>query len=92
MILIPFPSKRRSRTPYQNRTSRGDHQTGVERRGRYCARRDDEGGAFHISFEQYARERIADLKADRPPPEDEKILECLRAAEIMVWRSFLNKN
>jgi hypothetical protein len=36
-------------------------------------------------------EATADLKADRAVAENEKILECLGAAVIMLWRSLPTK-
>jgi hypothetical protein len=55
---------------------------------------------FHVGSKQYRRESIEshalqadgrDLKVDQTPAEDEKILECLGAAVIMLWGSLPTK-
>jgi hypothetical protein len=84
-------------------TSREDHQTDVSHQAAAIARRDDEGGAS-ISARSNTGVRVskavrskrmaeatADLKVDRPPSEDKKILECLGAAVIMRWGTLPTK-
>lgn len=67
------------------------------------ARWDDEGGASMLAgsnagvrgskdvHSERMVETTIDLKADRAPAEDEKILECLGAAVIMLWGSLPTK-
>src|ERR1700745_1595700 len=84
-------------------TSREDHQTDVSHDAAAIARWDDEGGAsmsarsntgVRVSKAMRSKrmaEATADLKVDQAPAEDEKILECLGAAVIMLWGSLPTK-
>src|ERR1700745_1499753 len=77
-------------------TSREDH---VSHDAAVIARWDDEGGASMSArsntgvtgskdvHSERMVETTIDLKADRAPAEDEKILECLGAAVILLWGS-----
>jgi hypothetical protein len=84
-------------------TSREDHQTDVSHQAAAIARWDDEGGAS-ISARSNTGVRVskamrskrmaevtADLRVDRAPAEDKKILECLGAAVIMRWGTLPTK-
>jgi hypothetical protein len=80
--------------------SREDH---VSHDAAAIARWDDEGGAsmsarsntgVRGSKDVHSKrmvEATKDLKADQAPAEDEKILECLGAAVIMLWGSLPTK-
>jgi hypothetical protein len=84
-------------------TSREDHQTDVSHQAAAIARWDDEGGAsmsaqsntgLRGSKDVHSKrmvEAAIDLKVDQVPAEDEKILECLGAAVIMLWGSLPTK-
>jgi hypothetical protein len=81
-------------------TSREDHQTDVSHQAAAIARWDDEGGASmsarsnRVSKAMRSKrmaEATADLKVDQTPAEDEKILECLGAAVIMLWGTLPTK-
>ena len=81
-------------------TSREDH---VSHDAAVIAQWDDEGGASMSArsntgvtgskdvHSERMVETTIDLKADRAPAEDEKILECLGAAVIMLWGSLPTK-
>jgi hypothetical protein len=81
-------------------TSREDH---VSHDAAAIARWDDEGGASMSArsnmgvrgskdvHSERMVEATLDLKADPAPAEDEKILECLGAAVIMLWGSLPTK-
>jgi hypothetical protein len=81
-------------------TSREDY---VSHDAAAIARWDDEGGAsmsarsnmgVRGSKDVHSKrmvEATIDLKADQAPAEDEKILECLGAAVIMLWGSLPTK-
>jgi|SRR5581483_5556544 hypothetical protein len=84
-------------------TSREDHQPDVGHYAAAIARWDDEGGAS-ISARSNSSARVsndrgskliaelpADLKIDRVPGDDKKILECLGAAVIMRWGTLPTK-
>jgi hypothetical protein len=83
-------------------TSRDDHQADANHDAA-IARWDDEGGAsmsarsntgVRRSKDLHSKrmvEAAADLKADRAAAENEKILECLGAAVIMLWSSLPTK-
>jgi hypothetical protein len=82
-------------------TSREDHQGDVIPQAAAIAWRDDEAGAsiparnnMRVSKAMRSRrapEATADLKVDRAPVEDKKILECLGAAVIMRWGTLPTK-
>jgi hypothetical protein len=84
-------------------TSRGDHQTDVSCDAAAIARWDDEGGASMSARSNTGvraskamrsnrmAEARADVKADQASAENEKILECLGAAVIMLWGSLPTK-
>ena len=84
-------------------TSREDHQTDVSHDAAAIARWDDEGGAsmsarsntgVRVSKDLGSKsmaEEPADLKVDKAPGDDRKILECLGAAVIMRWGTLPTK-
>lgn len=83
--------------------SREHHQTNVSHHATAIARWEDEGGAFmsapsnmgaRVSNDGRSKlvaESSADLKVDRAPGDNKKILECLGAAVIMRWGALPTK-
>jgi len=84
-------------------TSREDHQADVSHYAAAIARWDDDGGAFVSALSNMGvrvsndggskliAESSADLKIDRAPRDERKVLECLGAAVIMRWGTLPTK-
>jgi hypothetical protein len=84
-------------------TSRANHQADASHYAAAIARWDDEGGAASTSARSNTGARapnegskstaevLAELKVDRAPENDKKILECLGAAVIMRWGTLPTK-
>ena len=83
--------------------ARERHQTDVSHNASAIARWEDEGGAFmsapsnmgasvsNDGRSKLVAESSADLKVDRAPGDNKKILECLGAAVIMRWGALPTK-
>lgn len=84
-------------------TSEEDHQTDVSHHATAIARWDDEGGASMSARSntgarvskgarsEMMAKRTVELKFDRAPGDNKRILECLGAAVIMRWGTLPTK-